>query len=151
MGEYSAAPHTHPQPLPVGGETIGQPIGELIVAPLDHARFRADNFSYQTLLTGEQLSVDLYCLEPGGVLPTHRYPDTEQVWTVLTGAAEVQVGDQEATLRQGETLLIPAGVYHGLRNGGTARLVIQQVSSPKPWDARFAGTHPASWVKNPLT
>ena len=45
------------------------------------------------------------------------------MWTVLTGEAEVQVGERETLLRQGETLLIPAGIYHGLRNGGTVRLV----------------------------
>ncbi len=115
----------------------------LIVTPLDHVRVRADNFSYETLLAGEQLTVDLYCLEPGGALPPHRYATTEQVWTVLAGEARVYIGSQCAMLRQGETMLIPAGVYRSLSNEGMEQLIIQQITSPKPWDSRFAGPHPS--------
>jgi hypothetical protein len=51
----------------------------------------------------------------------------------------VPVGDTRYRLHQGESLLVPAGFYYGVHNPGTERLVIQQVSGPKPWDARFGG------------
>jgi hypothetical protein len=43
----------------------------------------------------------------------------------------------------GESLLGPAGAAHGARTPGPGCLVVPQVSSPEPWDARFAGPHPA--------
>jgi quercetin dioxygenase-like cupin family protein len=140
-------------PLPSGeGRVTASPndevaLGDLIVTPLDHVRVRTDNFSYQTLLAGEQLTVDLYCLEPGGSLPPHRYATTEQVWMVLAGEAQVYIGNQCAMLRQGETLLIPAGVYRSLSNDSMTQLIIQQITSPKPWDARFTGPYPAPSAK----
>jgi hypothetical protein len=34
-------------------------------------------------------------------------------------------------------------VYHGIHNASTERVIVQQVSSPKPWDARFGGPRPS--------
>jgi mannose-6-phosphate isomerase-like protein (cupin superfamily) len=65
------------------------------------------------------------------------------VLTVVDGQAEVLVGDTRHRLHQGESLFVPAGFYYGVHNPGTGRLVIQQVSGPKPWDARFGGPHPS--------
>jgi quercetin dioxygenase-like cupin family protein len=113
-----------------------------IAKPLERARFKADNFSYQTLLAGEQLVVEEYCFQPGASLPAHRHTTTEHVLTVLSGTADVRIGAHWITLVERETVLIPAGLYYGIHNFGTERLVVQQVSTPKPWDARFQGPHP---------
>ncbi len=114
-----------------------------LVAPLEQVRFKADNFSHQTLLVGEQLSVELYCFAPGGLLPPHRHPDNEQVWSVLEGSGTAWVGKQRIRLHAGTTLLIPATVYHSVNNNGRGPLVIQQVTAPKLWDARFGAAHPS--------
>jgi mannose-6-phosphate isomerase-like protein (cupin superfamily) len=114
-----------------------------VFRPAARVRAKADNFSYQTLAAGEALVVEAYAFEPGAGLTPHRHPETEHVLTALTGAGFVRVGRREVPLRAGESLLVPAGVAHGLRNPGQERLVVQQVSSPKPWDARFAGPHPS--------
>lgn len=114
-----------------------------IVQALDRARFKSDNFSYQTLLAGETLLVELLCFEPGGLLPAHRHEATEHVWTVLEGEGELKIEERTSRLRQGDAVILPAGLYHGLTNDSATRLVVQQVSSPKPWDARFGGPHPA--------
>lgn len=129
--------------LPVAEPEVGTRPLVPPVQSLDHVRFKSDNFVYQTLLVGEQLTLDLYCLAPGGVLPPHRYAKSEQVWTVLVGSGLVWVGSEELTLVQGSSLLIPAGVYHMVSNVSTQPLVIQRVCSPKAWDARFAGAQPA--------
>jgi quercetin dioxygenase-like cupin family protein len=114
-----------------------------LVSPLEHTRFKADNFSCQTLLSGEALVVELYCFEPGQSLPEHRHDGTEHVLTALLGAGQVQIGTQYVALRAADTILVPAGLYHGIENTGKVRLVVQQVSSPKPWDARFMGPCPS--------
>lgn len=87
--------------------------------------------------------IELYCFEPGVGLAEHRHEPTEHVLTVVAGEASVRIGERAVTLRPGGSVLGPAGVYHGIDNAGTGRLIVQQVSPPKPWDARFAGPHPS--------
>lgn len=135
-------PHNLPAE-PLAYEDAGDPEGELGFAqPLETAQFRADNFSYQTLMVGDHLSVEVYGFEPGRSLAPHRHTATEHVLTVLVGQANVRIGDRWINLQQGESALIPAGVYHGIHNYAAERLVAQQVSAPRPWDARFGGPHP---------
>jgi quercetin dioxygenase-like cupin family protein len=114
-----------------------------VISPLTQARFKADNFSYQTVVAGEFLQVEVYGLQPGAGIPPHRHFATEHVLTVAEGQAEVLIADTRHRLHQGESLLVPAGFYYGVHNPGTGRLVIQQISGPKPWDARFGGPHPS--------
>lgn len=85
----------------------------------------------------------MYGFEPGASLPAHRHEATEHVWTVLAGAGSVRVDDQQRSILAGDTMLVPAGARHGIQNTGTERMLVQQVSTPKPWDARFGGPHPA--------
>ncbi len=110
--------------------------------PLEQAQFKAHKFNYQVLHTGQSLQVELYAFEPGQSFPPHRHDATEHVLSVVTGTARARVGDDWVTLAQGESLLVPAGAYHELHNPGHERLVVQQVSSPRPWDARYAGPCP---------
>jgi quercetin dioxygenase-like cupin family protein len=120
-----------------------------VIRPFERARFKPDNFSYQTLLAGESLLVELYGVGPGASIPQHRHEATEHVLTVVSGEAHVWVDGRPVLLRQGETLLVPAGLLHGIANPSIDRLVVQQVSGPKPWDARFGGPHPTSWGDSP--
>lgn len=113
-----------------------------VLNPVEQARFKADNFSYRTLAAGDFLQVEVYGLQPGAGIPPHRHSATEHVLTVMAGEAEMLVGDTRHRLTKGESLLVPAGEYYGVHNPGTERLVLQQVSGPKPWDSRFHGPHP---------
>ncbi len=126
-----------PEPLPPP-ETPVQ-----VAQPLASARYKADNFSYQTLIAGDALTLELYCFGPNGALLAHRHDTTEHVLTVVAGEARVRIGGRSVTLRQGESVLAPAGLYHGITNETLVSLIVQQVSSPKPWDARFLGPHPS--------
>lgn len=110
--------------------------------PIDVVHYKADNFSYQTLFAGEQLVGELYGIEPGNSLASHRHDATEHVLTFLSGTGDVRIENKWIRVKQGETVLIPARLYHGIHNYATERLVVLQVSGPKPWDARFAGPHP---------
>lgn len=130
------------QPLPP--ERAASPTPPVrALRPAQQARFKADNFSYTTLAVGEALAVEVYAFEPGAGLPGHRHEATEHVLTVVAGTAGVRVGRITAILQAGETALVPAGPYHGIFNAGLGRLVVQQVSGPKPWDARFSGPQPS--------
>ena len=121
----------------------------LLARPLERVRFRTENFSYQTLLAGDSQLVELYCFEPRTVLNLHRHDRSEHALTVIAGQALIEIGDERITLRQSETVLVPAGVYHGISNLGAEPLIVQQVSAPKPWDARFDGPFPSQLEPGP--
>lgn len=64
-------------------------------------------------------------MPPGAVGPLHAM-DGEQVWTVLDGAARVDVGDRQEELRAGDTLVVAAGVLrriHADPDGGLTAVV----------------------------
>ena len=115
-----------------------------LARPLERARLKVDNFAYDTLLAGEHLTVELLCLGPGGDVPGHRHEQSEQLLTVISGRGRFRIGSASVEVGAGESVLAPAGLYHGVKNAADEPLFVQQVSAPKPWDARFAGPHPSS-------
>lgn len=137
-----------PGNLPV--QPLGPPPSSPGVPPLQlarprrRARFKADNFAYDTLLVGESMTVDLLSLAPGNEVPAHRHEHVEQLLTVIAGRGVFQIGSCHVEVEEGESVLAPAGLYHGIKNETREALLVQRVSAPKPWDARFAGPHPRS-------
>jgi len=56
-------------------------------------------------------------LDPGASVPEHTN-EVEHEQYVLEGEYVVGIGDEEHTVRAGDSLLIPAGVVHWYRNEG---------------------------------
>jgi len=109
---------------------------------VEWARFSPDGFVALPALSGTTLVSDTYTFEPGKSVAAHRHAETEHVLIVVQGECNVRVGVEWFVLRQGESVLVPAGLYHGIHNASTERSIVYQVSSPKPWDARFHGPRP---------
>jgi quercetin dioxygenase-like cupin family protein len=57
-------------------------------------------------------------IEPGKSGGTHSH-SAEEVFFVLHGTAELTVGEERERVSAGELAVIPAGVPHGPRNGGS--------------------------------
>jgi len=119
------------------------PAPPLLARLREHARVKGDNFSHQTLLTGESLTVELYTFGPGAWIGAHRHPTSEHVLTVVAGVARVSIGARWLILHPTDTVVVPPGLPHSIHNGRPESLVVQQVTAPKPWDARFGGPSPA--------
>lgn len=115
-----------------------------VLQPRERVRFKADNFACDTLVAGDSLTVELLSLAPGGEVPAHRHEQTEHLLTVISGRGRIRVGGRQVEVVEGESVLAPAGLYHGVKNATDGALVVQQVSAPKPWDARFSGPHPSA-------
>ena len=126
---------------PAAGAPVAEPPLQFAKL-LEAARFSPDGFVALAALTGETLVSDSYTFEPGKSVAAHRHTTTEHVLITIQGVCDVRVGDTWVILREGESLLVPAGVYHGIHNASTERAVVYQISSPKPWDARFHGPRP---------
>jgi len=68
---------------------------------------------------------------PGGSTPLHTH-ETEEVFIVLRGKGEMQVGDEIIEFEAPATVIAPAGIAHQLRNTGdvpTDQIVVVGIDS----------------------
>lgn len=69
-----------------------------------------DLFS-RRFISGAQMTMARIFLKKGCLVPTHNH-ESEQLTTVFTGALKFLIDRKEVVVRGGETLLIPAFVFH---------------------------------------
>ena len=87
----------------------------------------------------ESLSQDLWCLEPQQATTVLRYADADVTYTVIGGRAWFVTEQGEAGLDPLASLLVPAGVTHGIDNRGADPLIVLAVACP-PADDEQPGT-----------
>ena len=63
-------------------------------------------------------------VQPGGTNRVHVHNDIEQVYIVLRGKGIVQVGGEEAEVKAGDAIFLPAKVPHGFVNTGDKPAVL---------------------------
>ena len=91
------------------------------------------------------VAVDLVCLEPHQHVDARLFELTDAIYTVLGGRAWVVTDDAEVTLGPLQSVMVPAGVAHGLRNDSPDPLILQAVVSP-PDEAPPGAVGPAAEV-----
>lgn len=100
---------------------------------------------YASAATGSrQLAVFEQECAPGVGAPAHWHA-VEEVLRVISGEAELFVGDERAVLRPGDAVTIPAGAVHGFTNTGTAPLRVLAILAAPIFEARY--TDPARDVR----
>lgn len=114
----------------------------VLAALFAQARLGGENYSRVPLVAGEHLVADLLGFGEEHQVYTHRHLDAEHLLYVVEGQGEIQIGPQIHLVQAGDVLVVARGAYHRIRNPTVARLLVLQVSSPKPWDARHGGPHP---------
>ena len=67
----------------------------------------------RTLSQGKPLSVTLFAFDKGEEISSHASGGDAMVY-LLDGEAEITVGDEKFNLKKGETIVMPAGIPHGL-------------------------------------
>ncbi|MFQ5679006.1 MAG: cupin domain-containing protein [Gemmatimonadota bacterium] len=85
------------EPVPAGRETTRQ----ILIGPGE-----APNFAMRRFL-----------MRPGGGMPLHTNA-VEHEQYVLRGRATIEIGDELVRVREGDVVLIPAGVPHSYRAEG---------------------------------
>jgi quercetin dioxygenase-like cupin family protein len=82
---------------------------------------------------GDQLIVHLHVRPGGAVSSEHLHPAMQERFRVLDGALETKVDGARRTLRAGETVTVPAGIWHAWWNAGDAPVdVLVELSPPSP-------------------
>jgi quercetin dioxygenase-like cupin family protein len=121
-----------------------QPV--LVADYRDATTFQAERFTPVALGQTERTKAVLTCFEPGQFIPVHS-PRVEMTLVVLEGEGVVVAGDQEAEVRPGAVVIVPAGAARGVK--ATTRLVALHLVSPPPTEADHAqvqaGLRQGSW------
>jgi quercetin dioxygenase-like cupin family protein len=104
--------------------------GVLPVDLRDYARFSGEAATRVRILAGDELAVDLWCIEPQQSTPVLHEPARELVYTVIGGRSWFVTDDGEIGLDPMGTMLVPADTVHGIDNRAPDPLILLCVSSP---------------------
>ncbi|AHM57120.1 hypothetical protein EAL2_c18280 [Peptoclostridium acidaminophilum DSM 3953] len=67
----------------------------------------------RTLAQGKPLSLTLFAFDKGEEISSHSSGGDALVY-ILDGQAEITIGDEVFSLKEGETIVMPAGIPHAL-------------------------------------
>ena len=89
---------------------------------------------------------DQYC-DPGLGAPTHLHA-VEEVLSVISGTAEIWIGNERRPVTAGQSVVIPSGRKHGFKNTGTDILHVQATLAAPIFEASYEDRHELSrrWV-----
>lgn len=77
------------------------------------------------VLVGPEVSPVTVLLEAwdvGGAQPPNSHPDATELFVFLRGEGRATCDDTEVDVRAGDTIVLPAGTLHHIRNTGTERM-----------------------------
>jgi len=83
--------------------------------------------SYQTMDHGDRFQTKRLIVKPGGKLSLQKHHHRSEHWVVVTGTAEVTIGDETRLLQENQSTYIPAGTAHRLANPGKVPLHLIEV------------------------
>lgn len=107
------------------------PTGEVLPVDLrDWVDFSTKQARRIRVFRTDALQQDLWCVEPQQATQVLRYADTDVTYTVIGGRAWFVTEQGEAGLDPLASLLVPAGVTHGIDNRGADPLVVLAVGAP---------------------
>jgi mannose-6-phosphate isomerase-like protein (cupin superfamily) len=69
-------------------------------------------------------------LAVGAATVPHHHAVTEEIYYILSGSAEMTIGDETRPVGPGDAIAIPPGARHTIRNTGPAELVFLCTCAP---------------------
>jgi len=95
----------------------------------EHQRMHRPWGSYETLVLGDRFQVKQIVVNPGASLSLQMHHHRAEHWVVVSGTAEVQVDDGIQMLTEDQSVYIPIGSKHRLKNPGKLPLTLIEVQS----------------------
>ena len=96
---------------------------------LIHRRVYRPWGSYEGIGDGSRYQVKRIIVKPGASLSLQMHHHRAEHWIVVVGTAEVQRGEDQILLKENESIYIPLGEKHRLRNPGKEPLELIEVQS----------------------
>lgn len=76
-------------------------------------------------------------LPPNSEIRVHLHQREDEIIFIRMGAGIATLGDREVPVSAGATIYVPQGVWHGLRNNGSAVLGMSATYSPPGFEQSF--------------
>ena len=126
-----------PDALLVAHSSSGQSIKDLVAKIEDGGREEVNLHRkvyrpwgwYDSIDKGERFKVKRIRVHPKSSLSLQKHHHRAEHWIVVSGTAEITVGDQTFTLNENQSTYIPLGETHRLTNPGIIPLEIIEVQS----------------------
>lgn len=103
-----------------------------IIRPVDHAAYSPTKMGKSTIFESPRLLVGLNAFEPGQEHPLHAHAGQDKVYHVLEGDGVFLLDHHELPMSEGDLLIAPEGIAHGVRNTGRKRLLVLAILAPAP-------------------
>ena len=104
-------------------------------------RFQAREGVTRRVFSGERCMMVLNEIMPGTEASVHHHPH-EQLLYIIQGSARVTLGDEALTMGEGDVLLVPPNVPHGLQSTSNQPVLNLDVFSPIREDYLHPDTPP---------
>lgn len=84
---------------------------------------------YETLALSERFQVKRIVVKPGAALSLQSHVHRSEHWIVVSGTAQVTVGEEVRLISENESAYIPLGAKHRLENPGKLAMVLIEVQT----------------------
>ena len=82
-----------------------------------------NSFFRKVLFTGPKSQLVLMALQPNEDIGSEVHPDNDQFFRFEEGQGKVIIDDQEYTVKDGDSVMIPAGAEHNIINTSTTEML----------------------------
>ena len=102
------------------------------VRPVDFSAYRGEGYEFQILYSGESCRVIGSHVAPKATAPPHHYHLVDQLYYVIDGEMQLQLGSERLTAGPDTLVFIPAGTPHHNWNEGDVPEFHFEVLAPGP-------------------
>lgn len=95
----------------------------------DYPRFHRPWGWYETLCIDSRFQVKRIMVHPGGVLSLQSHHHRSEHWVVVSGTAEVTVGEEIKLVTENQSVYIPLGAVHRMANPGKLPMYLIEVQT----------------------
>jgi mannose-1-phosphate guanylyltransferase/mannose-1-phosphate guanylyltransferase/mannose-6-phosphate isomerase len=84
---------------------------------------------FESLVTGDRFQVKRIHVNPGAALSLQSHHHRAEHWIVVSGTAEITIGDQVQLVTENQSVYIPLGTKHRMSNPGKVPMVLIEVQT----------------------
>ena len=95
----------------------------------NHPRFHRPWGWYETLCLGTRFQVKRIMVKPGGALSLQSHRHRSEHWIVVSGTAEVTIGEEVRLVTENQSVYIPLGEMHRMTNPGKVPMYLIEVQT----------------------
>jgi mannose-1-phosphate guanylyltransferase/mannose-6-phosphate isomerase len=85
--------------------------------------------NHERLDRGDGYQIKRIVVNPGGVLSLRKHPFRAEHWIIVSGEADVTIGDETKTLRDNQSIFVPQGETYRLVNRAAVPLIMIEVQT----------------------